>query len=355
MKVNVNKISQKFKNYGIGCLDVGKQSIYCYVENCQGDYLDVFSFSQDIDGFTKCQEALIGFQKTESLSGVLMGIESTGTYGDAITSYLLSNGINMVGVNPKHVHRMKELVDNSPLKSDKKDPKVGTLVVKNGRFHHILQPKSIAADLRSLSKHRQQLKIHENRILNQLESHIVRIFPEFIKVMIGLDRVTSIYLLEQYALPEQIVSLGQSKLFRIIRKKSRYQLRQERAKALYMTAKHSIGIKEGVIGISLAIKDLVNQLKLIKKQIALSEEKLKELVNQHEEGRYLLSMPDIGVVTASELIGETGGLNNYSNSDKLLKLAGLSLYEISSGKHRGLKELQKGVDLLSEERYTWLH
>lgn len=56
MKVNVNKISQKFKNYGIGCLDVGKQAIYCYVENSQGDYLDVFSFSQDIAGFTSVKK-----------------------------------------------------------------------------------------------------------------------------------------------------------------------------------------------------------------------------------------------------------------------------------------------------------
>lgn len=62
---------------------------------------------------------------------------------------------------------------------------------------------------------------------------------------------------------------------------------------------------------------------------------------EHEEAEVLLSVPSIGVVTASELIGETGGLDNYSNADKLIKLAGINLYEISSGTHKGKKRITK--------------
>jgi len=341
VKLSKNFITSNKGKYATGCLDIGKYSQYCYVESPSGKYLKVFEFKNNKEGFTACYDKIDKFCKEEKLAGILLGVESTGTYGEAVTNWLLKKGITVVGVNPKHVHRMKELIGNSPEKSDRKDPKVGTLIVNAGRYHEILQPKGIAAELRCITKYRQQLKVSEGRILNQLESQIVRIFPEFLVVMKGLKTKSSIGLLGSYPLPSDIINLGKEKLTKFLKEQSRSRLKEQRADELYKVAEQSIGITEGITGISLAIKSLVIQIQTVRAQIFEMELTLESLLLEHEEAEILLSVPGIGVLTASEIIGETGGLNNYSNPDKLIKLAGINLYEISSGTHKGKKRITK--------------
>jgi len=341
VKLSKSYITANKSKYATGCLDIGKYSQHCYVESPSGKYLKAFEFKNNKAGFTECYEKIDNFCKEEKLEGIVLGVESTGTYGEAVTNWLLGKGINVVGVNPKHVHRMKELVGNSPGKTDKKDPKVGTLIVNAGRYHELLQPKGIAAELRSLTKYRQQLKINEGRLLNQLESQIVRIFPEFLIVMKGLSTKTSIGILGRYTLPGDILDLGKEKLTKLLKELSRSRLGEQRAEELYQAAEQSIGIQEGLIGISLAIKSLVKQLQSVRAQIVEMELTIESLLIEHEEAEILLSVPGIGFITASEIIGETGGLNNYSNPNKLIKLAGINLFEISSGTHKGIKRITK--------------
>ncbi len=65
---------------------------------------------------------------------------------------------------------------------------------------------------------------------------------------------------------------------------------------------------------------------------------------------YLLSIPAVGIVTASLFLGETGNPERYKGAYQIEKLAGLNLVEDSSGKRKGKKVISKrGRPLL---RYT---
>jgi len=339
-KVSRVSESTKYDNQIIGCFDIGKNKQYVYAKTTRGSEMKVFSFTNNATGFKECYEQLELFKKQECLSDITLGIESTGSYGEALCQWMVNKGIKMVGVNPKHVHRIKEVLDNSPLKSDKKDPKVGTQLIELGSYHELIQVQGVAGELRELTKFRRQLKIKETRITNQVESQVVRVFPEFYQVIKSLGH-TALYILEHYPLPKDIVKLGYDSLLETMKKKSAYQWREEKATALLNAATQSIGITEGEVAISLSIKGLVEQLLLIRKQIKDTEDILKNLLDEHDEAQILLSMPQIGVITASEIIGETGGISKYSNAEKLIKLAGLNLYEISSGKHFGRKRITK--------------
>lgn len=340
-KVGQTLIKSEFSNHVIGCFDIGKNKQYAYAEAPNGKYLKVFSFDNDLAGFQGCYDRLESFRKEENLAGILMGAESTGSYGEPLSAWLQNKGIKMVGVNSKHVHRYKEIIDNSPLKSDKKDPVVGTRIVQQGAYYNPLPSKGIAGELREQTKHRRGLKIKMTRVTNQLESQIVRVFPEFIKVMKSLDLKTSLNLLADSPLPDDIIALGERKLTRKMEKSSRKQLGKERAKELLKAAKESIGITECAVSISMIVKDLVREYKFLDIQLKRIELEIKTLLVESSEARILMSHPGIGVITAAELIGETGGLNNYSNPGKLMKLAGLNLFEISSGIHNGQRKITK--------------
>jgi transposase len=55
----------------------------------------------------------------------------------------------------------------------------------------------------------------------------------------------------------------------------------------------------------------------------------------------ILSMKGLGLVTVAGLIGEVGDFSKFHTQKELLKLAGLDLFEISSGKHKGNRRISK--------------
>ena len=80
-----------------------------------------------------------------------MGMEPTGHYFKPLANYLILNKITIVMVNPYHTKRAKELDDNSPTKSDKKDALTIARLVRDGRYYEVYMPQDIFAELRVLS------------------------------------------------------------------------------------------------------------------------------------------------------------------------------------------------------------
>ena len=55
----------------------------------------------------------------------------------------------------------------------------------------------------------------------------------------------------------------------------------------------------------------------------------------------LLSIKGLGIVSVAGLIGEVGDFSKFSTQSEIMKLAGLDLYEISSGKRKGQRRISK--------------
>lgn len=59
------------------------------------------------------------------------------------------------------------------------------------------------------------------------------------------------------------------------------------------------------------------------------------------EYELLSSVPGLGDPTIVDLLSEVGGFSHYENPRQLIKLAGLTLRENSSGQHKGQKHISK--------------
>ena len=106
-------------------VDVGSQTHFCRAFDWRGFELSrrVFKFSNDRMGFLtflRWTEELMN--KTE-MKKVIVGCEPTGCYWLTFQKFLQDHDVKLVTVNPFTVNRSKELDDNSPEKSDLKDPK----------------------------------------------------------------------------------------------------------------------------------------------------------------------------------------------------------------------------------------
>ncbi|MFR2684999.1 MAG: IS110 family transposase [Roseburia intestinalis] len=124
-------------------VDVGSQTHFCRAFDWRGFELSrrVFKFSNTGMGFLtflRWTEELMN--KTE-MKKVIVGCEPTGCYWLTFQKFLQDHDVQLVTVNPFTVNRSMELDDNSPEKSDLKDPKTIALACERWKIFNFLSSK----------------------------------------------------------------------------------------------------------------------------------------------------------------------------------------------------------------------
>ena len=106
-------------------------------------------------------------------------------------------------------------------------------------------------------------------------------------------------------------------------------------------AQETVGIKEGVAGIVLDIKHIIAQLEVVERFISEIESEMVVTLGRIPCSARLLSIKGLGVVSVAGLIGEVGDFSKFRTQSEIIKLAGLDLYEVSSGKRKGQRRITK--------------
>lgn len=337
----------------ITTIDGGKDKHYGYYRCPDGTEGKSLPFWNNGRGFCEFLERISSAAKSQDLEEIIVGFESTGPYMDPLAHFLRNKkGVRLVQVNPMHTKRLKELQGNSPLKTDRKDPKVIADIIELGHALTVVIPEGAAAELRRLTQARERTMTSRTRLLNQLQSLLVISFPEFLQVMKDVSSASAQHLLQNHPTAQDIVALGESDLAAVLRKVSRGKLGEDRARALFEAANESVGVREGRSSMLLEIKMMLDTIKSYDKFIDQVETEMEQHLDLIPYSRLILSIKGIGPVTAAGLIGEVGDFTKFRTISEILKLAGLDLYEVSSGKHRGkLRISKRGRSLMRKLLY----
>jgi transposase len=284
------------------------------------------------------------------LEEVVIGFESTGVYAEPLVHFLRSKTVRLVQVNPLHTRRMKDLEGNSPAKTDQKDPKVIADLMQLGHALSVVIPEGAAAQLRRLTQARERSVQRRTALYNQLHDLVFLLFPEFVQVMKDLRTQSAQYLLRHYPTPQAVVQCGLETLTSILRRVSHGRL--GRAQALYEAAQESAGLQEGRNGMLLEMEHLLEEIESSNRFIEQVEREMSHYLDQIPYSSLILSLKGIGEITAAGLIGEVGDFKKFPTASEVEKLAGLNLFEISSGKHKGNRHISKrGRPLLRKLLY----
>jgi transposase len=321
-------------------LDIGKKVHYGYFRTPKNQDVKPFPFYNTGHSFNKFWEKLCKFKEKHMLDEIVIGFESTGPYAEPIANYLRKKLVKLVQVNPMHTKRIKELTGNSPNKTDKKDPRVIADVISLGHSLTAVIPEGAAAQLRRLTHARERAMERRTAMNNQLQDLVFVIFPELGDI-IKPSTKTGMYLIKHYPDPGKIVSIGIEMLCNIVRKISRGKFGIDRVEKLYNAAKESVGIIEGKEGILLETSHLVSNIEAENRYIESLEEQTIMYLEQVPHSRSILSIKGIGNITAAGLIGEIGDFKKFKTISEVMKLAGLDLFEVSSGKHKGRHHISK--------------
>lgn len=125
MKYTQNeKILQVTEDTLIAGVDIAKESHYARAFDYRGvEYGKYLRFENNREGMTEFLNWAKDLMERHKKNKLIVGMEPTGQYWLCFAQYLKDNNIKVVLVNPFHVKRSKELDDNSPTKSDKKESK----------------------------------------------------------------------------------------------------------------------------------------------------------------------------------------------------------------------------------------
>lgn len=337
------KISQVKETTMIVGVDVGSEKHFFRAFNWRGIELTrkPVPFSNSMEGFNSFYNTVVELMQKSNLKEAMVGIEPTGHYWFDLGQFMSGKNIRFVMVNPHHVHKSKELDDNSPSKNDRKDPRVIAGLVRDGRYFYSYMPTGVYAELRNASNRRFVLVEEQTRAKNRLQRWIAVYFPEYKGIYTHIDSKGGLLVLKHAATPDEIVSLGVDGIIGIWKSEKLRGNGRKKAMEIVKAAMNSIGLKSGLTEARMEIQDLIEDYELHTKRLERVNDLIKELCLQIKHVDKLLEIKGIGITTVAGFIAEVGDITRFNDTKELQKLAGLELVEDSSGKHKGKSRISK--------------
>lgn len=325
-------------------VDIGSETHFTRSFDWRGRELSkkVFKFTSDIFGFNRFEEWVLQQCKKHGKTQVLIGCEPTGHYWFTFEKFIREHGMKLAFVNPYAVKQMKEMDDNSPNKTDLKDPKTIAKLVVEGRYSFPYVPQGIYSDLREVVSSRDRISKELNAAANRIQRWLKIYFPEYLTVYRKFNASTGMMILEAAALPKDIIELGAEGIVKIWRnKKVRGRgASVTRATTLIEAALNSVGI-EGGAGARTELQLLLEDYQTKQIQMEKVTQSMTEVVMQVPNVEKLLAIKGVGLVTVAGFLSEVGEIGRFDSPKQIQKLAGMELVECSSGKHRGQTRISK--------------
>ncbi|MDD5095741.1 MAG: IS110 family transposase [Dehalococcoidia bacterium] len=267
--------------------------------------------------------------------GVMFAIETGGHYWRNVAYFLNERGISFRFINQYTLKRRREGKDLNRRKNDYRDGEVAAQLLCTGEFVESTVPQGVYAELRTAHNAYRRLVKERTRITNLMKGLLDGLFPEFVHVFKDPCAVTALCVISCCAVPGVIVGMTADEFVATIEAHYHgHRLMRRKLRALHQVAITSIGIAAGARSVACEIAFLVEKLELIKRQICAIEQTLVELVDETEEGKYMLSITGLNYIAVAGLLAELGCFKSYRTAKQMIKMAGSNPTESESAGKR---------------------
>ena len=333
-------------------IDIGK-AFHFVKMMLDGRQIAAFKLYNEGRAFMSLLDKMRQIQNKHQCKASLIGMEPTGHYWLPLAYFLRAHKQPFVLVQPSHVRWSKEMGDNSPLKTDEKDAGVIADMVRQGKSQSAYLPEGVYAHLRTLTAMRYNKKDQITQAKNVLHRILDVLFPEFLTLFCDITGKTARELLNVAPTPLQIQALGIDELTTLIQKASNRRLSKAKAQEVLQAAHTSIGVNQAIDSVCIELTQTLDLLDLLKTQLQEIETQMNEHLKRIPQAGYMCSIPGLGPISVASILGETGSIQAYQAPEQIIKLAGLNLFEISSGYKKGRRRITKrGRSRLRRILYT---
>lgn len=327
--------------------DIAKENHYASIANSNGEVIqEAFLVKNSNNGFNYFMDKLK--EHNINISDCLVGMESTGHYGENLIQFLHNKGFNIGVINPIQTDALR----NSNIRKTKTDKIDTYLIIQSLMLKHYTSfvSKDIKIlELRSLCRHRDDILKYRTKLKVRLVAFVDQLFPELNLIFNSIHLKSCYELLSTYPSPKDIASTRVDAIANLLNKASKGHFSIEKAHQLKELAKSSIGINNS--SLSIQIKHSIKQIELLDEQIKEIDVKIKEIMD--ELNSVILTIPGISYTLGSIILSEIGNIDKFASPTKLLAFEGLDPSVKQSGNFNAtiIKMSKRGSKLL---RYAML-
>jgi transposase len=278
---------------------------------------------------------------------VVVAMESTGTYGDAVRRALTVAKIPVMRVAGKHVSDYTEIFDGVPSQHDGKDAAMIaelSAMGKGASWNYIPDPETLA-HVRYHVRSIDHAKNEYVRLIGKLEASVARHWPELTRE-IELSTPTALKLLCAYGSPAEAAKNGE--LATQLRKWGS-MFNPSKIDRIVDSTRNSSGLPMDSYEMRW-IKDLATQAIEANRKVVRGAKGIEELLSK--DTFWCNYVKTVGAGTLGVLLTTVGDPRNYPNGGSLLKALGLNLKERSSGARVGERAITKRG---SAQARRWLY
>lgn len=341
-------LSQKYPNScpRVG-LDIGKREIVVVIRWPDESFESPWSVENPGE-ISKLVDLLVMVHET--CGDLCVGMESTGTYGEAVRRALTVAGLTVHRISGKAASDYKEIFDGVPSQHDGKDAAIIAELAAYGKGTPwpyqapTEQEQKIAHQTSRLEAFSRQAQCWGGR----LEALTAQHWPE-LSALLSLTTWTALRLLSEYGSPQAVAA--DPDVREKLRTWSRNRLTKERISDLIDSAKCTEGVPPNAEEAEW-YKEVAEQVYKARREVEQCEKRLEAILHDDADMASMLSF--LGATTLAMVLSTVGDPKNYGSSGAFLKAMGLNLKELSSGQRQGQRAITKrGSRLARKYLFYW--
>jgi len=318
-------------------VDVGSRRHSVAIGLSDGQVLEEFEITHRPEGFQEFFSRIEKHQKAQGC-GVAVAMEGYNGYARPLDSLVRQHGYRLYNINNLKLARFKEIFPGAA-KKDRIDARKG-LELFQLRDHlplakEVLQevtgtPKENEI-LKRLTRRRRRLVNERVRVVNNLQVDLQAVCPGVLEITTEASNQWFLNFLVSADTLSQLARLRKSTLLKIpaVGRKYSRLIEQWQKRAHF---------SEEADWVSEMIQEDAHRCLELDGKIKALETKIKEVAKSSKIANLLLSIPGFGPVCTSELAGEIGTVERFSQEGSLALYLGMSTLDNSSGKYQGTKQ-----------------
>ncbi len=295
--------------------------------------IENYSFTNTTEGFGQMLHKL--FSSGITCDNSRVALEATGHYSRALSTHLVAEGFEVVEGNPLQTHNFAKAQSIRKVKNDAVDALALAqwLLSRNPTCAKLSSSES--ACLKSIARFR----TFQSQIIGDSKRKVIaildQVFPEYASFFSDVFGTSSLAVLSRYPSAQALSRAHLDSLTSLLERSSRGRLGGELAVALKKAARSSFASNATLESQALEVKQLIAQIEFTKKQLAVIDKKMEELLAQARTP--IQTIPGIGTVCAATILGEIGDITRFAKPSSLVAFAGLDPSVYESGEFVGTK------------------
>jgi transposase len=286
---------------------------------------------------TTVGELRAGYERLEETLGqpedLLVVMEATGHYWQNLFGHLTEKGYPVAVINPLRTRRYAE-EELARTKTDSIDARALARFGAEKKPAATVLPDAATRELRELVRMRDRLVQEHADKTRQLHRLVDLCFPELKRHLKELDGEVGLTLLAEYPTAAAYKGTTPGRIAKL--EAGKRKLGRELAQAVFEAAQQSVARHEGP-SYELQVRYLCDDLRLLNKRIGEIEKKINGLLEKHEVGQLLQTIPGVGPQTSARIVSEVGDPREFESAAALAAFIGLVPALRQSGRNRTMR------------------